>query len=91
MDLKLFIATFITIFIAELGDKTQFAAMAASAQSKSTVTVLVAVILALSLAGMIGVFAGRFIGTYFDPQVARYVSGGLFIAVGLWVLLGARN
>lgn len=91
MDLKLFIATFVTIFIAELGDKTQFAAMAASAQSKSTLTVLMAVILALSLAGLIGVLAGRFIGTYFDPQIARYVSGSLFILVGLWVLFGNKS
>ena len=40
MDWKVFSATFLTIFIAEIGDKTQFAAVAAASQAKSTISVL---------------------------------------------------
>jgi putative Ca2+/H+ antiporter (TMEM165/GDT1 family) len=87
MDWKLFATTFTTIFIAEMGDKTQFAALAASSQTRSTWTVLLAVVLALSLAGTVGVLGGRFLGAVIDPQSLRYISGSLFIAVGLWVLL----
>jgi putative Ca2+/H+ antiporter (TMEM165/GDT1 family) len=87
MDWKLFFTTFVTIFLAELGDKTQFAAMAGSSQSTSTKEVLLAVILALSLAGALGVFAGKVLTQFLNPETMRYVSGSLFIVVGLWVLL----
>lgn len=88
MDWKIFASTFVTIFLAEMGDKTQFAAMAASSQSKSTLTVLIAVVLALGLAGALGVVFGRFLGAFLNPQVMKYVSGTLFILVGIWVLTG---
>lgn len=90
MDWKIFTSTFITIFLAEMGDKTQFAALAASSQTKSILTVMLAVILALSLAGVLGVLFGKFLGTLLSPQVMRYVSGSLFILVGIWVLT-AKN
>lgn len=87
MNWPLFLSTFVTIFVAELGDKTQFAAVAAAAEATSIKEVLLAVILALSLAGTLGVLGGRLIAQYLNPEVLRYVSGTLFIAVGLWVLL----
>lgn len=88
MDWKLFASTFVTIFLAEMGDKTQFAALAASAQSKSTVTVLLAVVLALGAAGALGVLFGRILGQYFAPETMKWVSGTLFIAMGIWILTG---
>lgn len=88
MDWKLFASTFVTIFLAEMGDKTQFAALAASAQSKSTVTVLLAVVLALGAAGALGVLFGRVLGQYFAPETMKWVSGTLFIAMGIWILTG---
>lgn len=87
MDWKVFSATFITIFIAEIGDKTQFAAMAVSSQTKSTVTVLVATILALALAATLGVLAGAVLGKFIDPVKMKYASGVAFIAMGAWILL----
>jgi len=88
MNWQLFSTTFITIFLAEMGDKTQFAALAASAQTRSTLSVLLAVVLALATAGTLGVLAGRVLGEFISPQALRWLSGGLFIAVGLWVLSG---
>lgn len=87
MDWKLFLSTFVTIFLAEVGDKTQFAAVAASAGSSSTKEVLLAVVLALGTAGAIGVVFGRLLAQFINPVTMRYVSGGLFIVVGLWILL----
>jgi len=87
MDWKLFFATFGVIFIAELGDKTQFAAVAAAAKSESTLEVLLAVVLALSLAGVLGVVAGKTLALYLNPEWLKWISGTLFIFVGSWILL----
>ncbi|MCP4915028.1 MAG: TMEM165/GDT1 family protein [Oligoflexia bacterium] len=87
MDWKVFASTFAMIFIAEMGDKTQFAALAASAGSKSTFSVLLAVVLALSAAGVLGVIAGKYLGNFIDPQNLKWVSGPLFVGVGLWIML----
>jgi putative Ca2+/H+ antiporter (TMEM165/GDT1 family) len=87
MDTKLFFTTFLTIFLAEMGDKTQFAALAASSQTKSTWTVLFAVVLGLGLAGAFGVLFGRALGEFVSPYAMKWVSGCLFICVGIWVLV----
>ncbi|MFT6632750.1 MAG: putative Ca2+/H+ antiporter (TMEM165/GDT1 family) [Bacteriovoracaceae bacterium] len=87
MDWSIFSATFITIFIAEIGDKTQFAAMAAASQTKSTMSVLVATILALAVAGTLGVVAGSLLSKYIDPVKMKYFSGSAFIIMGTWILV----
>ena len=87
MDWKLFSATFATIFIAELGDKTQFAAVAASSRATSIVPVWLAVVLALALAGTLGVFAGRMLSEFLNPLHMKWISGALFIAMGVWILV----
>ena len=78
MDWKLFLATFSAIFVAELGDKTQIAAIAVSAQAKGVLEVLLAVVFALSLAGCMGVLAGKILAIYLTPQFLKYFSGTLF-------------
>lgn len=87
MDWKVFSTTFLMIFLAEMGDKTQFAALAASSSTKSTISVLLAVVLALSIAGMLGVLVGKYIGEFLNPQYIKWISGSLFIFVGAWILL----
>ena len=87
MDWKVFASTFGMIFIAEMGDKTQFAALAASAGTKSTFSVMLAVVLALSLAGIFGVIAGKFLGSAIDPKYMKWISGTMFIGIGTWVLV----
>ena len=88
MNWQVFATTFVTIFLAEIGDKTQFAAVAASAETRATLSVLLAVVLALSLAGALGVLAGRLLGDLIPPGAMRWLAGSLFIAVGIWVLAG---
>jgi putative Ca2+/H+ antiporter (TMEM165/GDT1 family) len=87
LDWSVFTATFLTIFIAEIGDKTQFAALAAASQTKSTLSVLLATVLALSLAGSLGVLLGSILGKYVDPVKMKYISGTAFVMMGMWVLL----
>jgi len=87
MDWKLCITTFVTIFLAEFGDKTQLAAMAAASQSKRTFEITIAVVLALCLAGLIGVLAGKVVGQYLTPSFTKWASGLLFVFMGLWILI----
>lgn len=87
MNWSVFSATFVTIFLAELGDKTQFAAIAVSAQSRSTLAVLLGTVLALCCAGTLGVALGAVVGKWIDPSKMKYVSGSVFILMGIWILL----
>lgn len=88
MDWKIFLSTFVAIFIAELGDKTQFAALAVGAQGKSIFSAWLGVVLALSVAGTIGVLAGSLIGELIPASMLRWVSGLLFVIIGAWILAG---
>ncbi|MCB0368321.1 MAG: TMEM165/GDT1 family protein [Bdellovibrionales bacterium] len=87
MDWTIFLSTFLTIFLAEMGDKTQFAALAAGSKTDSTISVWLAVVLALALAGTIGVFFGKFVGELVNPTYLKYISGGLFVVIGVYILL----
>ena len=86
MDWKIFLATFSTIFIAEIGDKTQFAAFAVASQTKSTMSVLFGTVLALSIAGTIGVLVGSGVGHLINPEKMKYFSGIAFVLMGCWIL-----
>ena len=89
MDLKLFATVFSTIFIAELGDKTQLATLLyASDASHPKLTVFAASAAALVLTSALGVLAGSLLSGFVSPKVLRWVAGIGFIAVGVWVLLG---
>jgi len=89
MDLKLFTTVFATIFVAELGDKTQLATLlyaADDAHPKWTVFSAAAAALVVSTA--IGVLAGGLVSELLSPRTIRWVAGSGFVAVGLWILLG---
>lgn len=86
MNWNIFLTTFMTIFIAEIGDKTQFAAFAVASQTRSTFTVLLATVSALAIAGSLGVVGGALLGRFIDPMKMKYISGSAFILMGFWVL-----
>ena len=88
MDPKLFLTVFSTVFVAELGDKTQLATLLYAADaSHPKLTVFAASAAALVLASALGVLAGSLIADHVNPRVVRWVAGLGFIAVGVWVLL----
>lgn len=89
MDLKLFVTVFGTVFIAEIGDKTQLATLLYAADSShSKLTVFLASAAALVLASALGVAAGTLIAQYVNPNALRWVAGLGFVGVGVWVIVG---
>lgn len=90
MELKLLATVFGTVFLAELGDKTQLATLLFAAKSPAGLwTVFIGASLALVLASAIGVLAGDLIAKSVDPRYLSYVAGVGFIAVGIWTLVQA--
>jgi putative Ca2+/H+ antiporter (TMEM165/GDT1 family) len=88
VNLRLLLTVFATVFVAELGDKTQLSTMLyASGAPNDAWTVFAGSALALVLASALGVFAGRFLGERISPQLLTRIAGFGFIAVGAWTLL----
>jgi putative Ca2+/H+ antiporter (TMEM165/GDT1 family) len=86
VDKKLFWTTFGTVFLAELGDKTQLAAMTASAKSGALLTVFLAASAALVCATALGVLVGGALFKAIPEHALKWVAGLAFIGVGIWVL-----
>jgi putative Ca2+/H+ antiporter (TMEM165/GDT1 family) len=87
VDLKLFATVFVTIFVAELGDKTQLATLLYASQAEHPkLTVFAASAAALVLTSAIGVLAGGVVSQWINPRILSWVAGFGFIAVGVWIL-----
>lgn len=87
---KIFFSTFLTIFLAELGDKTQVTTLLLSAQSRSPWIVFAGAGLALATTSLIGVLLGRWLARHISPNTLNRASGVvlLLIAAGLfWDIL----
>ena len=92
MDLKLFATVFSTIFVAELGDKTQLATLLyASERAHPKLTVFAASASALVVTSALGVLGGSLIAEWVSPRLVRWIAGIGFIAVGLWVLVSGEG
>ena len=90
MDWKVLLTVFGSVFVAELGDKTQLATMLfASDRQISKLTVFAGASLALIATSAIGVLAGGVISQYISEKHLQYVAGIGFIGIGIWTLLKA--
>lgn len=90
MDLKLLATVFATVFLAELGDKTQLATLLFAAdRAVSKWTVFLGASAALIAAAGLGVLAGGWISRWVEPRQLALVAGLGFIAIGLWTVYGA--
>lgn len=90
MDFKLFLSVFASVFVAEIGDKTQLATMLFAADAEhGKGTVLLASILALACAATIGVFAGATIGKFVEARTLTRIAAVGFVAIGVWTWVRA--
>ncbi|HVJ92063.1 MAG TPA: TMEM165/GDT1 family protein [Labilithrix sp.] len=87
MDWKLFGATFVAIFVAELGDKTQLAALSLSAGASSKWVVFAACALALVASSAIAVALGEGLSRFVSPLWLRRAAGAIFVVMGVLYLV----
>jgi putative Ca2+/H+ antiporter (TMEM165/GDT1 family) len=83
IDWKLLWSTFVLLFVAELGDKTQLAVICTSASSDRPRTVFPGAALALITVTLIGTLAGQVIARFVSPDILRKVAAGLFVLMGV--------
>ena len=86
--LQAFLTVFATVFLAEIGDKTQLATMLFSAKGEANKWVVFAgSSTALVLAAGIGVLVGAQLERFVSPATLKVVAGVGFIGVGVWTLV----
>jgi len=88
MDWKIFVSTLGLIFLTELGDKTQLAAIAMTARSQSPLAVFVGAMAGFGLVTLVGVVFGGQISRFVPEAYVRWAAGGLFILFGILILMG---
>ncbi len=86
MDWQLFGLSFITVFLAEIGDKSQLAAIALGGSSKSPRAVFFGSITALILASFLGVIAGGTIAQFVPTKLLKAIAAIGFALMALRLL-----
>lgn len=82
-----FVATTIAFFLVEMGDKTQIATVALGARFHDVLPVTMGTTLGMMIANVPAVFLGHELLKHVPLNVVRYVAAGLFLVIGVWVLL----
>ena len=90
MNLKLFAMVFGTVFLAELGDKTQLATILYAAKTGNPrLTVFLGSACALMLSSALGVLAGSTISQFVNARTLSWIAGLGFIVIGCWTIYRA--
>jgi Ca2+/H+ antiporter, TMEM165/GDT1 family len=88
MDWRVLLTTFGIIFLAEMGDKTQIAAMTMAAEKKRPWEVFIGAALALAAVSALGVVVGSVLSHYLPLNWIKRAAGLAFIIIGVLVLIG---
>lgn len=88
MDWRVLFTTFGIIFLAEMGDKTQLAAMTMAAEKKRPWEVFLGASFALVAVSAVGIIVGTALGQYLPVEWIKRVAGAAFIVIGVLILIG---
>jgi len=83
--LSIFFTSFTTIFIAELGDKTQLATLMLSAESGRPLIVFFGSSFALLCSSIVGVLIGKWISTKISKEKFSLFTGILMTLISVWI------
>ena len=84
--ISILITSFSTIFLAELGDKTQLATLILSAQSGKPRIIFIGAALALISTSLLGVLIGRWIANNLPRQKFTVISGVIMLSLGIYLV-----
>jgi putative Ca2+/H+ antiporter (TMEM165/GDT1 family) len=82
-----FLATAIAFFLAEMGDKTQFATIALGARFDALIPVVLGTTLGMMAANVPAVLVGKSLATRLPLQPIRLIAAGLFVITGIVTIL----
>mgnify|MGYP001297899769 FL=1 len=82
---SIFITSFTTIFIAELGDKTQIATLMLSAESGKPIIVFIGSSLALISSSLVGVLIGKWLSNKISPNKFAFFTGSLMMIISMFL------
>jgi putative Ca2+/H+ antiporter (TMEM165/GDT1 family) len=84
--LREFLTAFITIFLAEIGDKTQLATLLMTAESKSPWVVFAGAAAALLTTSLLGVLIGRWLARRLSEETLKTVTGAGMLIIAVLLL-----
>ncbi len=87
MDWKLLGVSFLTVFLAEIGDKSQVAAIALGGSSAHPRSVFAGTVVALILASFIGILVGEGVAEIFPTRIVKAIAACGFLIMGIRLLL----
>ena len=91
MLVTLLFTTFVTVFLAEMGDKTQLTTITLSSTTNKPLAVFIGSSIALILATLLGALAGGSIANLIPAFVLKLLSGIVFLIIGITLLSQSKN
>jgi putative Ca2+/H+ antiporter (TMEM165/GDT1 family) len=88
MDWRVFFTTLGTIFLAELGDKTQLAAIMMTSKTGRPLSVFGGAVAALALVTLIGVLVGEGLISVVPQHILKKAAALAFVVIGVWMFFG---
>lgn len=85
MDIGIILTTFLVVFFAELGDKTQLVAFSITSTTKNPILIFLATSLALALSSVVAALIGG-VTSFLIPSFTTYIAGTLFLGFGFYIL-----
>ena len=91
MLLTLLFTTFVTVFLAEMGDKTQLTTITLSSTTNKPLAVFLGSSIALILATLLGALAGGSIANLIPEFMLKLLSGIVFLIIGINLMAKSRD
>ena len=91
MLLTLLFTTFVTVFVAEMGDKTQLTTITLSSSTNKPLAVFMGSSIALILATLLGALAGGSIANLIPDFILKLLSGIVFLTIGISLLAQSKR